>query len=91
MGEEKDIKKYWWSFALELFGQVSAWVAVPIIVALIAGKWLDQKFSTRPWLFLLLTAIAFLISIAGIWRILTKYISNLERELKEKKENGGEH
>ena len=75
--------------ALEIFGEVSAWIAAPIIIALIAGKALDRKFESEPWIFLGLTAIAFLISIAGIWRILAKYIKNLEQELKEKK-NGGD-
>ena len=88
MEEEKRLKSKWWAMSLEIFGQVSAWVAGPIIAALIAGKALDRHFDTVPWIFLGLTAIAFFISIAGIWRILAKYIKTIE---KEKKENGGEH
>lgn len=77
--------------AIEIFSQVSAWVVGPIIVALIAGKMLDQYFGTDPWIFIGLTVFAFFISIAGIWRILAKYIKNIEKELKEKKTNGGEY
>ena len=77
--------------SLEIFGQVSAWVAGPIIAALIAGKALDRHFDTAPWIFLALTALSFFISMIGIWRILAKYIKTIEKEIKEKKENGGEH
>jgi len=75
--------------SLEIFGEVSAWVAGPIIIALIAGKALDRHFETKPWIFLGLTALAFFVSIIGIWRILVKYIKTIEKEIKEKKENGG--
>jgi len=79
MEDEKKLKSKWWATALEIFSQVSAWVAGPIIAALIIGKWLDRKFETEPWLFLGLTGLAFIISLLGIWRILMKYIKEIEK------------
>ena len=91
MIEEKKESKSNWVVGFEIFSRVSAWVAGPIIAALIAGKALDRHFDTAPWIFLTLTVLSFFISIIGIWRILVKYIKNLERELKEKKNDTGEH
>jgi F0F1-type ATP synthase assembly protein I len=73
--------------ALRIFGEVSAWVVAPIVLALILGKFLDRQFDTVPWIFLALTGLAFLVSIAGIWKILTKYIQAIEREAESSKKN----
>jgi hypothetical protein len=75
--------KLWWKPALAIFSEVSAWVVVPIILALIAGKYLDEKYQTRPWIFLGLTAFAFLISSFGIVQTIRKYI--------KKEENGSQN
>ncbi len=63
-----------WKPALQVFGQVSTWVVVPVVLALIAGKALDAHFGTDPWMFLGLTGIAFLFSIYGIVRVVKRYL-----------------
>ena len=68
-----------------MFANVSGWIAGPIIIALIVGKYLDKKYNSDPWFFLGLTAIAFFISIFSIVRIMMKYIREIEKEAKEKK------
>ena len=67
----------WWKPAFEIFGQVSAWVAVPIVTALIIGKWLDGRYGTKPWLFLGLSGVAFLISSFGIVRTVAVYMHQI--------------
>ncbi|MES2315441.1 MAG: AtpZ/AtpI family protein [Patescibacteria group bacterium] len=79
--------KPWWEPAVEIFSQVSGWIAGPIILALIAGKWLDSHFGTKPWIFLGLTGVAFIISIFGIIKVVSKYMKKIEQEGDSKKEN----
>lgn len=59
-------KDIWWRLAIVMFFKLSVWIAAPIIIALFLGKWLDSKYSTAPWLFLLCVGIAFIISMIGL-------------------------
>jgi len=77
-----DKNNSWWKPGVEIFSQVSGWIAGPIILALIVGKWLDGRFDTKPWIFLGLTGIAFLISIFGIVRVVSKYMKKIEEDTK---------
>jgi F0F1-type ATP synthase assembly protein I len=77
---KKENKATWWEPAVEIFSQVSGWIAGPIILALVLGKYLDGRFGTKPWIFLGLTAVAFLISSFGIVKVVSKYMSRLEVE-----------
>ena len=89
MLENKNLQPFWRP-ALFLASQVTGWIVVPIIASLYIGKWLDQKYGTEPWLFLSLTALAFIITAIGIVRLATKFIKEAEeqvRQEKEKKEN----
>ena len=71
-----------------IFANISGWIAGPIILALIVGKWLDNKYDSDPWFFIGLTGVAFFISIFGILKILMKYIKDIEKEAREKREKG---
>lgn len=78
--------KKWWEPALEIFAQITGWIAGPIIIALFLGKYLDDKYQTKPWFFLGLIIFAFFITSFGVVRITTDYIKKIEKEAKEKKE-----
>ncbi|MFA5022331.1 MAG: AtpZ/AtpI family protein [Patescibacteria group bacterium] len=73
-----------WQRGLNLFFQLSGWLVGPLIVALFLGNWLDQKFNTKPWLFLLTTGFAFIITGFGLVIETLKYIKDIEREIKDK-------
>ncbi len=77
MDKEKEL---WWKPAVEIFGTVSGWVVVPVILALIVGKYLDGHFGTKPWIFLGLTGVAFLISMYGIVKTVGVYIKKIKEE-----------
>ena len=77
----------WWKPGIVIFTKVSASVAIPIVLALFIGKYLDKKFNSEPWIFLGLTAIAFLISIFSIWKNVRDYINDLEKNEKDKRNN----
>lgn len=84
MVENKNNSKTDYRQAVRIFGEISTWVVVPIVVALILGKYLDGKYGTEPWIFLGLTGLSFLVSIGGIAKILGKYIKEINEETKNK-------
>ncbi|MDE2030990.1 MAG: AtpZ/AtpI family protein [Patescibacteria group bacterium] len=80
-----------WQQALIMFARVSVWVAVPIILALFIGKYLDNHFGTAPWIFIGSTIIAFIISMAVIVKMSLSYIQKIEgkdNQENKKEENG---
>lgn len=80
-------KNAWWKPGLIILTKVSASIAIPIVLALYIGKYLDKKYNSEPWIFLGLTFIAFLFSLFSIWKNVVSYMSNLEKEEKNKKDN----
>ncbi len=88
---EKDNQKApWWQPGLVLFFRLSGWIAGPVIIAVFFGKWLDKKYDTEPWLFLLTVGIAFFFSMFGIVHDSLKEIKKIEaaskKEEKEKRQ-----
>jgi len=75
----------WWQPALIMFARLSAWIAAPIIIALYLGKWLDRKFSSAPWLFLLCVGAAFFISMVGLVKETVREYKKIDRLGKEEK------
>jgi len=70
-----------------LFGRLSGWIAGPIIAALFVGKWLDNKYNSKPWIFLASVGIAFIISSVGIVKE-AKVMMNKIIENEKLKKNG---
>lgn len=54
--------------AFFLFTKLSSWIVIPVLIAIFIGKWLDEKYNTEPWLFLISVGIAFTISMIGLIR-----------------------
>ncbi len=77
----------WWSSILKYFGEITVWVAGPVIAALFLGRWLDEKYQTKPWFFLGLTFIAFAVTCIGLVLFTNRYIRQLENKGKEKDES----
>lgn len=72
--------------ALFLFAKISGWIAAPVVIALVVGKWLDRKWGTAPFLFLGLTAVAFIVSLVGIIRESKRSMREIEEEAAKRKE-----
>lgn len=81
---ENESQKPWWQAGMVVFAEVTGWIAIPIIVALFLGRYLDEKYDSEPWFYLGLTGAAFVVSSIGIVIIASKYIKQIERENKEK-------
>ena len=90
MKENINTKQAWWMPAVVLFIRMSFWIAGPIVIALFVGKYFDKRFNSEPKIFILSTAIAFLISVISIVRISKKYIEKLEKEAREKNVNNNQ-
>jgi F0F1-type ATP synthase assembly protein I len=75
----------WWQPGLALFYRLSGWIGGPILVALFIGKYLDKKYNTHPWLFLLSVGVAFAVSSYGIVRDSMRELKKIEKEAKNKK------
>lgn len=67
-----------------LFTKLSGWIAGPVLIGVFVGKWLDKKYGTEPWLFLLTVGIAFFLSMFGIVRDSLKEMKRIEKEEKDK-------
>ena len=70
-----------------LFIKLSGWIAGPIIIALFVGRWLDRKYHTDPWLFLLTVGVAFVVSMFGIVRDALVELKRIEKEEQAKKKD----
>ena len=75
----------WWQPAIIIFLKFSAWIFVPVIIALFLGRWLDKKFSTEPFLFLTTIGFAFLISMFGIIKGSAREYKKIEDDEKAKR------
>jgi len=71
-----------WAIALRVLVNLSGWIAGPIIIGLIVGKWLDKKYGTEPWLFLATIGVCFLVSMYGLVINALKEFKKIERETK---------
>ncbi len=68
----------WWKPGVELFSEVSTWIVAPILVALFLGKYLDNRFNTKPVIFLSLAGLGFIITCIGIVRNVRSYTKKLK-------------
>jgi len=64
-----------WGSALRVLANISAWVAFPVLLGIFLGRWLDRRFDTAPWLFLITIGVCFLVSMYGL-------VINAQREFK---------
>lgn len=77
----------WWQPSVILFTRLSGWIGGPIIIALFVGKWLDNKYDSEPWLFLLSVGVAFVVSSFGIVKEASEAMKKISEEAtKDKKE-----
>lgn len=88
-GENKEKKqggnesKAWWQPALLMFARLSAWIIAPVLIGVFAGKWLDKKYGTAPWLFLASVGIAFIISMVGVVKNAMEEYKKIDKENKK--------
>ncbi len=77
--KSKNKKVVWFAPALELFGQLAAWLVFPIILAIFLGKWLDVKFDSEPKFYFICVAVSFLVTMAGLIRYAIRAMRKIEQ------------
>jgi len=78
------MKNDFWGTSLKIMANISAWIAFPVIIGLYLGKWLDQKFNTEPWLFLVTIALFFLVSLYGLFTSIKREAKKMEKNIQVK-------
>jgi len=79
-----DMKNYSWATVVRMVAVLSAWIVFPVLFGLFFGQWLDKKYGTAPWLFLITTGAAFLVSMIGLIISAQKELKKIEDEGKNK-------
>ena len=74
----------WWKPGVQIMSEVSTWIIVPIVLALIFGKMLDTRFGTKPMIFLVFAGLGFLATCFGIYRVMKNYMKKLKETEKKK-------
>lgn len=68
----------WWKPGMQIFSEISTWIVVPIVLALIFGKMLDARYGTKPVIFLVLSGVAFLFSCFKIVNVVKIYMKKVK-------------
>ncbi len=71
-------KQYWWQLGMKVFAESTGWIAGPVLVALLAGNFLDDRFDSEPLFSIGLTIVAFVISSVGVAITGVKYIKLID-------------
>ncbi len=65
-----------------LLVNTTAWIVGPVLAGTLIGKFLDQKYQTEPWLFLISVGVCFLISMFGLIKNALREFKRIEKESK---------
>lgn len=63
----------WWLPAMKIFAQASGLIIVPLLIGLFLGQWLDDRYHTTPWLQISAVAVAFVVTMAGLYKLTRDY------------------
>ena len=62
-----------WVPAVQVFSEISTWIAIPAILGAVGGSALDRHFDTKPILLIVSSGLAFIISALGIVKSVKNY------------------
>ena len=57
-----------WVFGLRIVGEFGGLIAIPVVVFVLLGRWLDVRWSTKPWMTIVAFVLAAVISALMVWR-----------------------
>lgn len=82
----KDIKKQYngWQESLTFFYHISGWIVGPILLGIIIGKWLDNRYQTAPRYLIIALIVAFIFSQIGLFIQVVRYNRRLSSEENKK-------
>lgn len=62
---------------------MSAWIACPVLLGVLVGKWLENKYDCAPWGILGMVGLAFFISMFGVVKVGLIAINKIDQENKK--------
>lgn len=72
----------YYRFAMRIFVDFSGTIAIPAVLAALAGKWLDEKYQTEPRYIIALFFLAFIFTGIILVRKANKYKKEYEQLMK---------
>lgn len=69
--DKKDRKYY--LFALRIVGDFGATIAVPVVIFVLIGQWLDVRYDKSPWFTVIAFVLATLLSGRMVYKKAKKY------------------
>lgn len=79
-GKKNNFKKDDIMEALRISMRLSVWIAFPVVVGAILGKWLDRKYNSEPKWFLIIIGLAFVVSMFGMIRDALNEMKKIDRK-----------
>ncbi len=76
----KNSENFWLKPVLSSLGKLTGLVVVPVLLAVVVGKWLDERFGTEPWLFLLIIGVSFIFTMIALTRHTLNEFKKIEEE-----------
>lgn len=73
----------YWKAGVKIVSDISTWIIVPIVLALVFGKMLDARYGTEPVIFLVFAGLGFLVTALGITKIVRDYMKKLKETEKK--------
>lgn len=67
-------------FGIRIVGEFGGLIAIPVVVFVLVGRWLDGRWETKPWMTIAAFVLAAAVSGIMVWRR-TKEISKEYQEL----------
>lgn len=55
-------------FGLRIVGEFGGLIAIPVVVFVLVGRWLDERWGTKPWMTVVGFLVAAAISALMVWR-----------------------
>ncbi len=55
-------------FGIRIVGEFGGLIAIPVVVFVLVGRWLDGRWGTKPWMTILAFILAALVSGIMVWR-----------------------
>ena len=83
MSSQNDDRKFW-LFGIRIMGEFGGLIAIPVVVFVFLGRWLDGRWATTPWMTIGGFVLAAIISSIIVWRR-TKEVAREYQELITKK------
>jgi len=78
--ELKEVTKHLWILGLAI--QAALGIALPVLLGVAVGRWLDGLLNTFPWITVVLTAVGIFVGPIIIYRWVTRKVEERMREEK---------